>query len=129
LRESYAQYKKIKDLPFIPAGRSYYGGSGFPKPTHTETIEFLVAAQDLGCPAAFFWSADSLYHRLRPLPEICEAIADYERGGEDIPVPEPEPPVEEPSVEPGTVALNRIEIQIDEMVFENNVKIWLSKKE
>jgi len=106
-----------------------YYGEGFPKPPPAETTEFLTVAQKLNCPAAFLWSADALYHRSRPLPEIRNAIADYEWVVEDVPVPEPEPPVEEPSVEPRTVALNRIEIQIDEMVFENNVKIWLSKKE
>jgi len=128
LLDSHRQYAEIKDLPFIPAGRAYYG-EGFPKPTPMEIKNFLQTAQSIDCPAAFFWSADALYHRVRPLPEIREAIAGYEWVVEDVPVPEPEPPVEEPSVEPGTVALNRIEIQIDEMVFENNVKVWLSKKE
>ena len=108
LLDSHRQYKKIRDLPFIPAGRAYYG-EGFPKPTPMETKTFLQTAQSIDCPAAFFWSADSLYHKLKPLPEIREAIKVYEWIGIGEPIPPIEPPIEQPQV---LVALTDMEIQI-----------------
>ena len=91
LTASYNQYKTIKELPFIPAGRAYEG-EGFPEPTPSEIEEFLGVAQHIGCPAAFFWCADTLFHFLRPLPEIQVAIAEYDwEGIEPEPEPEPEP--------------------------------------
>ena len=127
LRESYRQYEKIKLLPFIPAGRAYYGESGFPKPTPAETIDFLTTAQELGCPAAFFWSADALYHRTRSLPEIRKAIADYKWIGVGEPIP-PEPPDEIPSGNHLMVDKLRV-ISIDNKIYENDNPIWLTKKE
>ena len=127
LRESYRQYELIKSLPFIPAGRSYYG-EGFPKPTPAETTEFLTTAQELGCPAAFFWSADRLWSRTQLLPEIRRAIADYEwvRSGE--PIPPVESPDEIPSGNYLMVDKLRV-ISIDNKIYENDNPIWLPKKE
>lgn len=124
LAESYEQYLEIKELPFIPAGRSYYG-EGFPEPTPLETFEFLDTAQKLGCPAAFFWSADALYHRVRPLPEIRKAIADYEW---DVEGEEPEPESEPVSL-PSVMKMNKLEIQYGNAIYKNSHAIWLSKKE
>ncbi len=124
LAESYEQYLEIKDLPFIPAGRAYYG-EGFPRPTSEEVVHFLNMAQSIGCPAAFFWSADSLYHRSRPLPEIRKAIADYEWVGSGEPIP----PVEPPPIHSKKVMLDRIEISIDDDVYQNAAEMRLIKKE
>jgi hypothetical protein len=127
LRESYRQYELIKSLPFIPAGRSYYGESGFPNPTSAETTEFLTTSQELGCPAAFFWSADALYHKLKPLPEIVDAIGAYKWIGVGEPIP-PEPPDEIPSGNHLMVVKLRI-ISIENKIYENDNPIWLSVKE
>jgi hypothetical protein len=85
-------------------------------------------AQSIGCPAAFFWSADSLYHRVRPLPEIRKAIADYEWGVEDV---EPEPPVVIPDLPAlgRIVVMHNLEVQIDNEIYENVRAIGLTKKE
>ena len=127
LRESYRQYEKIKSLPFIPAGRAYYG-EGFPKPTTLETYDFLDTAQILGCPAAFFWSADALYHRLKPLPEIRRAIAEYEWIGTGEPIPPEDPP---PTNHYREIILENLEFQIDDVLYENQaaVEMRLIKKE
>ena len=127
LRESHRQYEKIKPLPFIPAGRSYFG-EGFPKPTPAETTEFLTTAQELDCSAAFFWSADRLYHRLQPLPEIRQAIKDYEWIGNGEPTPPVEPPDEIPSGNHLMVDKLRV-ISIDNNIYENENPFWLTKKE
>jgi len=127
LKESYEQYEKIKSLPFIPAGRAYYG-EGFPKPTSLEIWDFLDTAQILGCPAAFFWSADALYHRLKPLPEIRRAIAEYEWIGTGEPIPPEDPPGEVPDGDHLLIDRLRI-ISIDNKIYENNEPIWLPKKE
>jgi len=121
LAESYEQYLEIKDLPFIPAGRAYYG-EGFPMPTSREIVHFLNMAQSIGCPAAFFWSADALWHRLKSLPQIRKAIADYEWIG----IGDPIPPVEPPSV-PTTITLNDLEVQIEDAVYMNTAPIKLKK--
>ena len=84
LKESVKQYNKLTDLPMIPAGRAY-AGNGFPKPTPAEIDDFLDTAGLLGQTGAFFWSADALYHRLRPLPEIVDAIAAYEWDDPTLP--------------------------------------------
>ena len=125
LEASYDQYLKIKRLPFIPAGSSYYG-EGFPKPTPAETTEFLTTAQELDCPAAFFWSADALWHRLKSLPEIRLAISKYEWGDDGgLPIPPVEPPITHPNV----MTLNKLEVQYENTVYETNNAIWLHKKE
>ena len=123
LAESHRQYAKIKSLPFIAAGRSYYG-EGFPKPTPAETTEFLTVARGLNCPAALFWSADRLWHRTQPLPEICKAIADYKWVGTGEPIP----PDEIPSGNHLMVDKLRV-ISIDNKIYENEQPIWLAKKE
>ena len=97
-RECYYQYQRIKDLPYIPAGRAYFG-EGFPEPTPLEVNNFMEEAQDLDAPAAFFWSADFLYHRLHKekMTPIREAIAAY-KWDVDEPQPDPpEPPLPVPS--------------------------------
>ena len=111
LAESYEQYLEIKELPFIPAGRAYYGG-GFPKPTPDEVAHFLNMAQSIGCPAAFFWSADALFDKRKPLPEIRQAIADYEWIGPG----EPEPPIEPPD---DKVIVEQVEIRVSGILYEN----------
>ena len=123
LAESYEQYLEIRDLPFIPAGRAY-GGEGFPKPTPEEVDNFLRMAESIGCPAAFFWSADSLFHRLRPLPEIRRAIAEHEWIVEDEPEPEPVeiPPEDQVQV---LVALTDMEIEIMDAITNYRNKIML----
>ncbi len=129
LAESHRQYAKIKPLPFIPAGRSYYG-EGFPKPTPAETTEFLTVARGLNCPAAFFWSADTLYHRLKPLPEIRKAIADYEWDGNGEPIPPVEPPTDsETSEMPDVITLNGVELRFSGLIYESHKKYQLTKKE
>ncbi len=117
LAESYEQYLEIKELPFIPAGRAYYG-EGFPRPTSEEVVHFLDMAQSIGCPAAFFWSADALYHRTRPLPEIREAIGGYKWS----------PPVKPPIVvDAKTLILKDVEIQIEDRVYANTDPIKLKQ--
>lgn len=127
LNKSFEQYYEIKPLPFIPAGRAYYG-EGFPKPTPKEINDFLTFADmDENMPAAFFWSADSLYHRLKPLPEIRQAIKEYEWVGNGEPIPPIEPP--EPVPPPKVMTLNKLEVQYENTVYKNNNTIWLTKKE
>ena len=134
LVNSHRQYEKIKSLPFIPAGRSYYG-EGFPKPTPAETTEFLATAQDIGCPAAFFWSADRLWHRTQPLPEIVNAIGAYKWA-----VDEPPPPDEPETVDmpenilsgnylPNEFTLPPFELQVGDVVYEQAETITFTKKE
>jgi len=122
LEASYDQYEKIKPLPFIPAGRSYYG-EGFSKPTPAETHEFSTTAQELGCPAALFWSADALWHRLKSLPEIRAAIKKYEWTG----IGDPDLP-DEPL--PNHMLLDKLRIITrDDNVYENAEPIHLKLKE
>jgi len=122
LEASYDQYEIIKPLPFIPAGRSYYG-EGFSKPTPAETHEFLTTAQELGCPAALFWSADALWHRLKSLPEIRAAIKKYEWTG----IGDPDLP-DEPL--PNHMLLDKLRIITrDDNVYENAEPIHLKLKE
>ena len=120
LETSYEQYENIKSLPFIPAGRAYYG-EGFPKPTPAETVDFLTTAQELGCPAAFFWSADRLWHRFQSLPEIRLAIEKYEWIDDNGNGGSPQPPK--------TMTLNHLEAQYENTVYETQNTIWLKKKE
>ena len=132
LKESYRQYELIKSLPFIPAGRSYYG-EGFPKPTPAETTEFLTVARGLNCPAAFFWSADRLWHRTQPLPEIVNAIGAYKWAVEDD-EPEPEPvdmPENIPSGNylPNEFTLPPFELHVGDVVYEQAETITFTKKE
>ena len=134
LSESYEQYLEIKDLPFVPAGRAYYG-EGFPKPTPEEVDNFLRMAESIGCPAAFFWSADCLYHRLYPLPEIVNAIGAYKWA-----VDEPPPPDEPETVDmpenilsgnylPNEFTLPPFELHVGDVVYEQAETITFTKKE
>lgn len=114
LRLSHKQYSKFTNLPMIPAGRAYEG-EGFPRPTPAEVDDFLTTAKDMGQTGAFFWSADALFHRLNPLPEIVNAIADWE--WEDIPLP----PTKK-------VKLLTLDIQIADSVYYTDDEIPFTKR-
>ena len=118
LKECYKQYRKLTDLPMIPAGRAYVG-DGFPKPHPKEIDEFMDTAQFMQMDAAFFWSADALYHRLVPLPEIVDAIANYFWG---VPEPDPDPIIK-------SVTLRDIAMIIDGDTYRNAAEMRLIKKE
>ena len=117
LKECDKQYKKLCDLPLVPAGRAYVG-NGFPKPTPSEIDEFLDTAGYLQCTGAFFWSADTLYHRLVPLPNIVEAISLYEWG---VPDPDPDPIIK-------SVTLRDIVMIVDGDTYRNAEEMRLIKR-
>lgn len=117
LKECLKQYNKLTDLPMVPAGRAYVG-DGFPKPTPREIDDFLDTAGLLEMTGAFFWSADALYHRLIPLPEIVDAIAAYEW--------------DDPTVPPPTKCTEKIRIRLSGEDDRGNIwtaeDIWLEKE-
>jgi len=86
LNRSVMELRAVKDLPIIPAGRTYIG-DGHPDPTPAEMNEFMQRCKDLELPGFSFWAYDFLYLHANGKAR-SDAIAAFQWG-----VISPPPPV------------------------------------
>jgi hypothetical protein len=87
LEMSHAEFKRMTpQLPYVATGSAYTRGDWAATP---EDIEyFMDNASTLGLSGVNFWEWG---HTRKYLPDVWDAIADYEREEGDPPAPPPEP--------------------------------------
>lgn len=92
LLRSAAEFESFeRQLPYIPTGAAWKQGSWSPTPQ--EIVDFLGAAEDLGCSGANLWSWQ---HAEQDVPQLWQAAAEFSWAP---PVVEPPPPVADEDLE------------------------------
>ncbi len=83
LKRCLDEYQELTRLPVIPTGAAFTQGDW--SPTTADINKFLNAARDFGLSGANFWE----WYPARNLPEVWEAIAEYDWDGSLSPPPPP----------------------------------------
>lgn len=77
LRNSLLQYRRFRDVPFIPVGAAYQEHGWRASPASIK--DFMATAKELGLPGYSFWE---WYHALIVYPELGQAIFSPSNGGD-----------------------------------------------